>query len=334
MTNPNNAVGTPAAFSGRTSVKAFNNITGAFTSGIISGWSCAPVSGLTVAVGGTAGTRDIAVAEDANGNRTTISNISEAPIEVVMGASPATYNRIDAIVAYVEPSPTGDSSTQDNPAACGIIPVAGTAAANPAQPTDAQIRSAITTDGGTGSSAYYCILALITRTPGQTTIASGDIKPGAPTDYTICLVGADDQTITLSSSFAEQPFRAADATMAIGDVKIGPHGGLIVPEGTSFISITGLLAVAFSASPDYQFKMLVRTARYTAGTLRPFIQGEHLTHITSTHTAQIMLAPIAVHVEPGDEIVLQFRLSSQIGTTPTLIKTLAAYTVMTVRKVK
>lgn len=176
MTNPNNAVGTPAAFSGRTSVKAFNNITGAFTSGLISGWGCAPVSGLTVAVGGTAGTRDIAVAEDANGNRTTISNISEAPIEVVMGSSPATYNRIDAIVAYVEPSPTGDNSTQDNPVACGIIPVAGTAAANPAQPTDAQIRAAITTDGGTGSSAYYCILTLITRAPGQTTIASGDIS--------------------------------------------------------------------------------------------------------------------------------------------------------------
>ena len=154
MTNPNNAVGTPAAFSGRTSVKAFNNITGAFTSGLISGWACAPVSGLTVAVGGNAGTRDIAVAEDASGNRTTISNISEAPIEVVMSSSPATYNRIDAVVAYVEPSPTGDSSTQDNPVACGIIPVAGTAAANPAQPTDAQIRSAITTDGGTGASAY------------------------------------------------------------------------------------------------------------------------------------------------------------------------------------
>lgn len=179
MTNPNNAVGTPAAFSGRTSVKAFNNITGAFTSGLISGWACAPVSGLTVAVGGNAGTRDIAVAEDTNGNRTTISNISEAPIEVVMGSSPATYNRIDAIVAYVEPSPTGDNSTQDNPVACGIIPVAGTAAANPVQPTDAQIRSAITTDGGTGSSAYYCILTLVERNPGQTTIATGNIKIGS-----------------------------------------------------------------------------------------------------------------------------------------------------------
>lgn len=184
MTNPNNAVGTPAAFSGRTSVKAFNNITGAYTRGIISGWACAPVSGLTVAVGGNAGTRDIAVAEDASGCRTTISNISEAPIEVVLSSSPSTYNRLDAIVAYVEPSPTGDSSTQDNPAACGIIPVAGTAAANPVQPTDAQIRSAITTDGGTGTSAYYVILGIIERTPGQTTIASGNISKAAASQDT------------------------------------------------------------------------------------------------------------------------------------------------------
>jgi len=228
MTNPNNAVGTPAAFSGRNSVKAFNNITGAFTSGIISGWGCAPVSGLTVAVGGTAGTRDIAVAEDANGNRTTISNISEAPIEVVMGASPATYNRIDAIVAYVEPSPTGDNSTQDNPMACGIIPVAGTAAANPAQPTDAQIRSAITTDGGTGSSAYYCIIALITRTPGQTTIASGSIgKAPASQDTTmepinitpeITAIGASHIMFTLTGKHLTFTYQGPSQTWASGDL--------------------------------------------------------------------------------------------------------------------
>lgn len=200
MTNPNNAVGTPAAFSGRTSVKAFNNITGAYTRGIISGWEAAPVSGLTVAVGGNAGTRDIAVAEDASGCRTTISNISEAPIEVVMGSSPSTYNRLDAIVAYVEPSPTGDNSTQDNPSACGIIPVAGTAAANPVKPTDAQIRSAITTDGGTGTSAYYVILDIIERTPGQTTIASGNITAGTPTTIGVHLV--EDFTSELTTPIA------------------------------------------------------------------------------------------------------------------------------------
>lgn len=180
MTNPNNAVGTPAAFNGRTSVKAFNNITGAYTRGIISGWACAPVSGMTVAVGGNAGTRDIAVAEDASGNRTTISNITEAPIEVTLQAAPTTYNRIDSIVLYVNPSPEGDSSTQDNPAACGIIAVKGTPAANAVAPDDAAIRSAIATDGGTGTTAYYVVITNITVGVGVTTITSGNIKGGAP----------------------------------------------------------------------------------------------------------------------------------------------------------
>lgn len=231
MTNPNNAVGTPAAFSGRTSVKAFNNITGAYTRGIISGWACAPVSGLTVAVGGNAGTRDIAVAEDASGCRTTISNISEAPIEVALGSSPSTYNRLDAIVAYVEPSPTGDSSTQDNPAACGIIPVAGTAAANPVQPTDAQIRSAINTDGGTGTSAYYVILDIIERTPGQTTITSGNITAGTPAgtraprivkDFTSELTGASTLqagltwAIVYEDGLVELNVRIPNLTLAAG----------------------------------------------------------------------------------------------------------------------
>ena len=176
MTNPNNAVGTPAAFNGRTSVKAFNNITGAYTRGIISGWACAPVSGMTVAVGGNAGTRDIAVAEDASGNRTTISNITEAPIEVTLQAAPTTYNRIDSIVLYVNPSPEGDSSTQDNPAACGIIAVKGTPAANAVAPDDAAIRSAIATDGGTGTTAYYVVITNITVGVGVTTITSGNIS--------------------------------------------------------------------------------------------------------------------------------------------------------------
>ena len=176
MTNPNNAIGTPAAFSGRTSVKAYNNITNAFTSGIISGWGCSPVSGMTVAVGGTAGIRDIAVAEDASGNRTTISNISEAPVEITIDTAPTTYNRIDSIVLYVEPSPTGDSSTQDNPTACGIVAVKGTPAANAVAPDDAAIRSAITTDGGSGTTAYYVVITNITVGVGVTTITSGVIS--------------------------------------------------------------------------------------------------------------------------------------------------------------
>lgn len=175
MTNPNNAVGTPAAFSGRTSVKAFNNPFAAYCPGVLEGWKCSPVTGLTVAIGGTANYRDVAIAENTSRAFTTICNISEAPIEVTLPASPTNYPRIDAIVLYCEPNPTGDGSTQDNPGACGIIPVAGTAQANPEDPTDGQIRAAITTDGGDGADAYYVVAARIQRSVGQTTIASGDI---------------------------------------------------------------------------------------------------------------------------------------------------------------
>ncbi|MBQ5908875.1 MAG: hypothetical protein IIW85_00935, partial [Bacteroidaceae bacterium] len=108
MTNPNNAVGTNGAYNGRTSVNAFNDIMGAFTKGVVSGWNCTPKSGMTVSVGGDGSTRDVAIAEDNAGNKTSINNISGQPIDVTIPAAPATGNRIDLIVAYVENPPQGD----------------------------------------------------------------------------------------------------------------------------------------------------------------------------------------------------------------------------------
>lgn len=179
MTNPNNAIGTNGAFSGRTSPNALNDILGAFSKGIVSGWTCSPKTGMTVQLGGSASTRDVALAEDNAGNKLTIDNRSGAPVEVTLSGAPATNNRIDAIVAYVDNPSTGDDSTTDNPTACGIIAVSGTVAANPTAPSDAQIRSAITTDGATGGVAYYVILATILVGTNVTTIGSGVITQGA-----------------------------------------------------------------------------------------------------------------------------------------------------------
>lgn len=178
MTNPNNAIGTNGAFSGRTSPNALNDITGAFTKGITSGWVCSPKTGMTVQLGGSASVRDVALAEDNAGNKLTINNRSGAPVEVTLDGAPATNNRIDAIVAYVDNPSTGDDNTTDNPTACGIIAVKGTVAANPVEPTDAQIRSAITTDGATGGVAYYVVLATILVGTNVTTIGSGVITQG------------------------------------------------------------------------------------------------------------------------------------------------------------
>jgi len=179
MTNPNNAVGTNGAFGGRTSVNAFNDVLGTFRSrGILSGWGISPSSGMTVNVGGNGTTRDVAVAEDANGNKTTINNISASPIAVTLDSAPASNSRYDAIVAYVDKPPVGNA-TQDNPECCGIIPVTGTAASTPAYPGDGAIRSAITADGASGSTAYYVVLGYILVASGTTTITSGMITAGA-----------------------------------------------------------------------------------------------------------------------------------------------------------
>lgn len=175
MTNPNNAVGTNGAFGGRTSVNAFNDVLGTFRSrGILSGWGISASSGMTVNVGGNGTTRDVAVAEDANGNKTTINNISASPIAVTLNSAPASNSRYDAIVVYVDKPPVGNA-TQDNPECCGIIPVTGTAASTPAYPDDGAIRSAITADGASGSTAYYAVLGYVLVASGTTTITSGMI---------------------------------------------------------------------------------------------------------------------------------------------------------------
>ena len=179
MTNPNNAIGTNGAFDGRTSPNALNDLTAAFTRGIVSGWNCVPKSGMTVQLGGSASVRDVALAEDNAGDKLTINNRSGAPVEITLDGAPATNNRIDAIVAYVDNPSTGDGNTTDNPTACGIIAVSGTVAANPTAPTDEQIRSAITTDGATGGVAYYVIIATIRVGTSVTTIGSGVITQGS-----------------------------------------------------------------------------------------------------------------------------------------------------------
>jgi len=179
MTNPDNVIGTNAAYSGRTSANAFNDGLAAYTRGILTGWVCSPSSGLTVSLGGDGTTRDVAIAEDNAGNKTTINNRLGASVEVTVAAAPGSSSRIDAIVAYVDNPPQGTSTVAGNPAACGIISVTGTAASSPTTPTDSQIRSAITADGASGTTAYYVILSTVTIATGTTDLTASDIEQGA-----------------------------------------------------------------------------------------------------------------------------------------------------------
>jgi hypothetical protein len=176
MTNPDNALGTNGAFGGRTSVNAFNDVLATFDgSGIVSGFVAEPDSGMTVAVGGDGTTRDVAVAEDPFGNRTTVDNISGDPIPVTIDTASTTSARIDSIVAYVNSPANASDTSVDNPTACGIISVNGTSGG---APIDSAIRTAITADGGTGSTAYYVVIANVSVPANTTTITSGLISDG------------------------------------------------------------------------------------------------------------------------------------------------------------
>lgn len=196
MTNPNNAIGTNAAYSGRTSAKAFNDVLGAFTPGIVSGWECQVDSGMTVLLGGDGVNRDVAVAINNTGDKTSINNISADEVAVTIAAAPAADTRIDAIVAYVDNPPQGSSTSADNPEACGLIAVQGTSAADPEEPTENIIRSAITADGASGTTAYYVVLATVTVATGTTDLTNDDITQGEKSQL---IIMSDASNISMTS---------------------------------------------------------------------------------------------------------------------------------------
>lgn len=179
MANPSNAIGTNAAFGGRTSPNAFNDVMGAFQGrGILSGWACSPNSGLTVSLGGDGVSRDVAIAEDNVGNKTSVNNISSSPVNITIPAAPATQSRIDSIVVYVNNPPQGSSTITDNYGAVNILVVSGTSGSTPVAPNDSAIRTAITADGASGATVYYVVLANITISAGTTDITNNMIASG------------------------------------------------------------------------------------------------------------------------------------------------------------
>lgn len=179
MANPNNALGTNAAYGGRTTPEAFNDVLAAFSGrGVLSGWEVQPNSGMSIVCGGNGNTRDVAIAEDNAGNKTTINNISQSPVSLILSAAPVTGSRIDSIVAYVINPPNGSAQIKDNYEAVGLVIVSGQVSDSPAPPDNTAIRSAISNDGVDGTNAYYTILGNITIGAGTTTIISDQISQG------------------------------------------------------------------------------------------------------------------------------------------------------------
>ncbi len=254
MTNPNNAVGTNGAYNGRTSVEAFNDVMNMLSRGIISGWECVPNSGLTVSLGGNGTVRDVAAAQDAAGNKTSINNRSGSPINVTVAAAPASNTRIDAIVAYVESSPTGSSTVTDNPAPCGIIPVSGTPSNSPVAPTESAIRTAITADGASGTTAFYVVLAYITIASGTTDLTADNIAAGpyvqinAPSILPPNSVTASNIDFTTFSEIYDNEVTAVGKTYTISTPGIYLAWGISAnPSNGSIPSVTITMRGAIKA---------------------------------------------------------------------------------------
>lgn len=237
MTNPDNAIGTNAAYDGRTSVDAFNDDLAAYSRGVLSGWECKVYTGLTVMLGGSSSARDVAIAQDNVGNKTTINNISRDEVLVTVAAAPASNSRIDAIVAYVDNPPQGNSTTADNPSACGIIAVSGTPSATPVQPTDNMIRTAITADGASGTTAYYAILATVTVPTGTTDLIQGYITQGAKS--TTSNINIADGSITANkldfTTYANAKY--LESVWSTTGIDLTKVMGVIAPSSGKYLAI-------------------------------------------------------------------------------------------------
>jgi hypothetical protein len=155
----------------------------------------------------------VAVAEDVTGNKTSINNISGAPIEVTIDAAPASNSRIDVIVAYVDSTLQGSATVTDNYGVCGLITVSGTASTSPTAPSESAIRSAITADGAAGATAYYVVLAKITIASGTTDLTTSNISAGDEAKITSDKV--DFATFSGNYSTSEQvtPFTWIDGKL-------------------------------------------------------------------------------------------------------------------------
>lgn len=181
MTNPDNKLGVNAAFMGRTAPNTFNAELQSWTGrGIVSGFAVTPVSGMTISIGAADGVPDVAIVEDDIGNRLIMNNRTTVAIEQTLSDAPDTGSRIDAIVIYTNnpPEVLEQIPTVDNPTVCAMLVVEGEDSATPVAPDDTAIRTAITADDASGTTAYYAVLAYVTVENGVTDITAGEIEAG------------------------------------------------------------------------------------------------------------------------------------------------------------
>lgn len=176
MTNPDNIVRVRARNGGRASVYEANGWAQAYTSGLLEGNGVTQNTSadMNVLVGGSATKPDVVLAINPADYKIGLDIVGQQAIAIT---APASNSRISAIVAYTDDLSlaTTEDTVTGSPSSCGLIVVNGTASASPSEPTDNQIRTAITADGATGSQASYCIIATILVESTTTTITDSMI---------------------------------------------------------------------------------------------------------------------------------------------------------------
>lgn len=235
MTNPDNIVRVRARNGGRASVYEANGWCQAYGSGILEGTGVVQntVANMTVLVGGSSSKPDVLIAQNPAGYKIALDLVGQQPVTIT---APASNSRISAIVAYTDDLAL--ESTEDtvtgSPASCGLIVVNGSSSASPSAPTDTQIRSAITSDGATGSQASYAIIATIRVTSNTTSITDALItrNQAGVQSSKIDFTTFPGPLITLSSTYQIKYIKAGNMV----NVQMG-WGNRTVSDGTQLATL-------------------------------------------------------------------------------------------------
>lgn len=179
-TNPGNIVRVRARNGGRASVYEANGWCQSFSMGVLEGNGVTQNTSadMNVLVGGSPSKPDVVIAQNPSGYKVALDLVGQQAVAIT---APASGSRHTVIVAYTDDLAlsTTETNVTGSPSSCGLIVVNGS---NVASPSDAQIRSAITADGATGSQASYAILADINVSSNTTMITNSLItRVGAKT---------------------------------------------------------------------------------------------------------------------------------------------------------
>ena len=328
MTNPNNAIGTPSGYGGRTSVFAYNALAQGYTSGIVSGFGAiADTNAIAILLGGSAIEKDVAIATNSYGEKAIIVNATTSSISVSL-PSPTSTAKYASIVAYISSNAPVSSAVLDNTNACGIIAVVGTGANFP---TETQIRSAIASDGGDSLLSPYVVLARASYSNTSITIDNSipfrshlHIRSAVETARS-----NSNTTIPISTtSYTTIPLAhlAGD-----NDVFKVQSNKIVIPAGIARVKASAQFSV-WVAAAEGVFNTFVRIARTRNGTTTEVIAVPWLFAGSSDRSSRnaISIPSIVSGVQEGDEISLEMQVYA--GPSSTAVSVHGGNTYLTVEE--